>query len=185
MNIPTPMPTPNGNINGSPAPQVDLSQLKDIHLPNAISDWPIAFGWWTLLILIVLTIGAGLYFWRRYKAKNANKKAALQLLELTYIQFKSDQNSHNFLQHSNQVLKRFCLKQYPAAVSLSGSAWTDFLIRHSEKTFFNENLVHAMSQGIYQSNCQYDADELYKACSSWLKNNKIVALNATIGHSND
>ena len=179
------MNTPNVNTNNSPTPQADLSQLKDIHLPNAISDWPIAFGWWVLLILILLSIVAGLYFWRRYKIKNANKKAALHLLKRQYIQFKSDNDSHTFLQHSNQILKRYCLTQYPAAVGLSGSAWTTFLTRHSKNSFFNKELTLAMSQGIYQTNCQYDADELYKACSDWLKNNRVADIDVTTGHSND
>ena len=179
------------NINASPA--AVLSQLKDIHLPNAISDWPMAFGWWTLLVITLLSVIAALYFWRYFKAQNANKKAALYLLGLKYEQFKDNADSQKFLQNCNQILKRYCIKQYPAAVSLSGLAWTDFLIRHSEKAFFNEELTHAMSEGLYQAHCQYNADELYSACSSWLKNNKVVAFNKTTkhttahstGHSND
>jgi hypothetical protein len=175
------MNVPNTNS----APPADLSQLKDIHLPHAISDWPIAFGWWTLLTIIIISIFAGLYFWRHYKVKNANKKAALSLLALKYSHFKSNQDSQAFLQHSNQILKRYCIKQYPAAVSLSGLAWTDFLIRHSEKTFFNENLANAISQGLYQANCQYNADELYNACASWITHNKNLESPVNVGHSND
>lgn len=179
------MNAPNTNS----APPADISQLKDIHLPNVISDWPISFGWWALLTLIIISIGAGIYFWRHYKIKNANKKAALSLLALKYSQFKSTQDSQAFLQQSNEILKRYCLKQYPAAISLSGLAWTDFLIRHSEKTFFNEGLASAISQGLYQAKCQYDVDELYAACASWIKNNKHVEVDVTIehsiGHSND
>lgn len=183
------MATPNTVPNTTAVPPVDLSQLKDIHLPYAISDWPIAFGWWTLLTLVVLSLFAGIYFWRHYKVKNANKKAALSLLALKYSQFKSNQDSQAFLQHSNQILKRYCLKQHPAAVSLSGLAWTNFLIRHSDKAFFNESLANAMSQGLYQANCQYDVDELYSACASWITHNKNVEKDVTIehsiGHSND
>jgi hypothetical protein len=181
---------PTSNMNASPA--ADLSQLKDISLPTAISDWPIAFGWWALLVITLLSLFAAVYFWQYFKAKNANKKAALHLLKLKYHQFKADSDSLDFLQHSNQILKRYCLKQYPAAVSLSGSAWINFLIRHTEKTFFNEELAYAMSEGLYQEDCQCDADKLYAACSSWLKNNQ-PALDKTkkhstehsIGHSHD
>ena len=178
---------PTSSINGSPA--ADLSQLKDISLPNAIGDWPIALGWWALFVITLLSLFATVYFWQYFKAKNANKKAALHLLKLKYHQFKADSDSLAFLQHSNQVLKRYCLKQYPAAVSLSGLAWINFLILHSEKTFFNEELAHAMSEGLYQGHCQYDADKLYSACSNWLKNNNPPGADKTkkhsTGHSND
>jgi hypothetical protein len=167
-------------MNGSPA--ADLSQLKDISLPNAISDWPIAFGWWALLVITLLSLFASVYFWQYFKAKNANKKAALRLLKLKYHQFNADSDSVAFLQHSNQILKRYCLKQYPAAVSLSGLAWIDFLIHHSEETLFNKELAHAMSEGLYQEHCLYDGDKLYVACVSWLKNNK-PALDKTKKHS--
>lgn len=171
--------------NNHSAPQVDLSQLKDIHLPHVISDWPIALGWWALLILLALILCAGVYFWRHFKAKNANKKAALSLLGVKYSQFKSTQDSQAFLQQTNQILKRYCLKQYPAAVGLSGLAWTSFLIRHSEKTFINDDLANAMSQGLYQIHCQYDVENLYTTCASWIKNNKNVELDITVGISND
>lgn len=183
------MPTPS--MNGSPV--ADLSQLKDISLPNAINDWPIAFGWWALLVITLLSLLGAVYFWQYVKAKNANKKAARHLLKLKYHQFKADSDSLAFLQQSNQILKRYCLKQYPNAVSLSGLAWIDFLIHHSEKTLFNEELAHAMSEGLYQEHCQYDADNLYNVCASWLKNNTPPAVDKikknssehSIGHSND
>lgn len=150
----------------------DLSQLKDIQLPTTITDWPISFGWWLLLIIIIAIVIVGVYFWQQERKNSATKRAALILLNHQHDQFKENGNSQVFLQQSNQILKRYCLNKYPEAASLSGPAWTDFLIRHSHKTFFNTELANAISQGIYQSHCQFDAEELHQACISWLKNNK-------------
>lgn len=150
----------------------DLSQLKDIYLPNTISEFPIAFGWWLLLIAILSVIIAGIYFWRKVRNESATKRAALILLNNQYAQFKDNNDAQVYLQQSNQILKRYCLDKYPEAVSLSGTAWTNFLIRHSHKTSLNTELVHAVSQGIYQKQCQFDAHELHKAFSTWLKTNK-------------
>ena len=150
----------------------DLSQLKDIHLPSAITEWPISFGWWLLLIAVIVATISGIYFWQLDRKRNATKRAALLLLNHQYDQFKENGNSQVFLQQSNQILKRYCLDKYPEAVSLSGPAWTNFLIRHSHKTFFNAELANAISQGIYQPHCEYNASDLHQACTSWLKNNK-------------
>ena len=160
----------------------DISQLKDIYLPSSISEWPISFGWWTLLIITLLSIIAGIYFWRKSRKKNATKRAALTLLNHQYDHFKENNNAQVFLQQSNQILKRFCLEKYPEAVSLSGPEWTDFLIRHSHKTFFDAELANAISQGIYQPSCQFDAHALHQACCSWLENNKPLKAK---GSSND
>ncbi|OUS40734.1 hypothetical protein A9R00_04515 [Oleispira antarctica] len=154
----------------------DISQLKDIHLPNAINDWPISFGWWWLLTVIIMAIFIGCYAWYKEWKKSATKRAALTLLNHQYEHFKENGNAQVFLQQSNQILKRFCLEKHPQAVSLSGPAWTNFLIRQSHKTFFDAELANAISQGIYQPHCQFDAQALHQACSSWLKHNKPTVL---------
>ena len=152
----------------------DLSQLKDIYLPDTITELPIAFGWWILLSAILFTIIAGFYLWRKAHKRNATKRAAIELLNHQYEQFKDNNNAQFFLQQSNQILKRYCLDKYPEAVSLSGTAWTNFLIRHSHKTFLNTELANAISQGIYQKQCQFSPQELYQAFSIWLKTNKPI-----------
>ena len=154
----------------------DISQLKDIHLPSAITEWPISFGWWWLLTVTIMAIIIGIYAYYQERKKTATKRAALTLLNHQFEHFKENGNSQVFLQQSNQILKRFCLDKYPEAVSLSGPAWTNFLIRHSHKTFFDTELANAISQGIYQPHCQFDAQALHHACSSWLKNNKPTKL---------
>jgi len=174
-------------------PAADLSQLKDIHLPETISNWPMAFGWWALLAVVLVLLCTSLYFWRQYQIKNANKKAALRLLNHQYEQFKASKDSQRFLQQVNQVLKRYCLKAFPEAIHLSGPAWTNFLINTSAKdahaTFFDQPTANAISQGIYQEHCQYDAHTLYQACTSWLKQNKPLTtenrINTQTGGSND
>jgi len=39
-------------------PDNPLAQLKDIHLPEAISWWPLAIGWWVVGFIVI----AGTYF---------------------------------------------------------------------------------------------------------------------------
>lgn len=154
----------------TPAP--DLSQLKDIHLPSPVTDLPIAFGWWLLLtVFILLTIAAIIYGLKR-REKNKTKKAALILLSQQYDQFKEKGDTQIFLEQSNQVLKRYCLDKYPDAVSLSGTAWTDFLNRHSSKPYFEAGIKKAISDGLYQPQCDYDPQALNRACINWIKNNK-------------
>ncbi|MDB9952467.1 DUF4381 domain-containing protein [Porticoccaceae bacterium] len=60
-----------------------LAQLRDIHLPETISWWPLAPGWWVLIILLGLVTG-----WIIVKAvqrKRANlyrRQALAKLLEI-------------------------------------------------------------------------------------------------------
>jgi hypothetical protein len=56
-------------------------QLHDIHLPEQVSNYPIAPGWWLLLALIVIS---AIWFYKKFKKNkclNASKKEALSTLE--------------------------------------------------------------------------------------------------------
>ena len=54
-----------------------LSQLRDIHLPEPISPWPPAPGWWILLVLsILLIVGTG-YSVARYLNSRKYRREAL------------------------------------------------------------------------------------------------------------
>lgn len=60
--------------------QASQIQLHDIHLPEQVSNFPIAPGWW---ILIVLFIISAFLIYRQRKAKtllNADKNKALSIL---------------------------------------------------------------------------------------------------------
>ncbi|WP_156497551.1 DUF4381 domain-containing protein, partial [Oleiphilus sp. HI0043] len=43
-------------------PSSPLDQLKDIHPPVDITWWPLAFGWWALIVISVIAIALGLTF---------------------------------------------------------------------------------------------------------------------------
>ncbi len=68
--------TPNQPALGQPA-QI---QLHDIHVPEQISNFPIAPGWWLLLALLLIS---ALWFYKKRKQDmrdNASKKQALTVL---------------------------------------------------------------------------------------------------------
>ncbi len=55
-------------------------QLHDIHVPEQVSNFPIAPGWWLLLALLICI---SLWLYKKHKKNsllNANKKQALTLL---------------------------------------------------------------------------------------------------------
>ena len=58
-----------------------LSQLRDLHLPDAPASWPPAPGWWVLMALGLALIAAGLYLYLRWRKTNAYRRAALAALK--------------------------------------------------------------------------------------------------------
>lgn len=149
--------------------QNGLDQLRDIHLPATIEAWPPAIGWWLLAIFFVALLIAASYAFIRYRKKNAPKRQALVLLDNRFARYKSNDDSMEFLSQCNQILKRFCLHYHPHAASLSAQQWTDFLNAQNNKAPFSTELLQALGQGLYQTECKYQPGDLYQACKQWIK----------------
>ncbi|XQW85948.1 DUF4381 domain-containing protein [Thalassotalea piscium] len=101
-----------------------LAQLKDIHIPQEIHNYPVAYGWWILFTLILVFL---LFFVRtiiRHRRKTKAKRIALKnlsgpigtnddiivILKWAAIQYFPRQE---IAQYYGEQLNRFLLKQLP------------------------------------------------------------------------
>lgn len=102
--------------------------LKDIHLPDPVSWWPLAPGWWiiagTILFLVILFFVIRAYYRSKALLRDANAEL--------------EQIKHNFILHKDQtelvqslsiLLRRSCISFYPRheTASLTGDDWLKFL----------------------------------------------------------
>ena len=65
-------------VNALPAQSLDL---KDIHLPEQISNYPVAYGWWILAALIIFILVMAILKINKVKKINYIKKQALAQLK--------------------------------------------------------------------------------------------------------
>jgi len=56
-------------------------QLHDIHVPEQVSNFPIAPGWWLLLVLVIVIAVLSYKKFKKNKRLNSSKKQALTVLE--------------------------------------------------------------------------------------------------------
>jgi hypothetical protein len=88
-----------------------LAQLRDIQLPEPISWWPLAPGWWVLIILATGIFGwAGLLLIKRYRANLYRRQAALKLGQITT---QPDFTSNQKLVLVFEILKQTINSAYP------------------------------------------------------------------------
>jgi hypothetical protein len=104
-----------------------LSQLRDIHLPAPIANWPWATARYVTLSALVIALLVGLFFVWRVAQKKQKKQRLLQQFETLY-------QDNNFAELS-VLLKRVALKAYPNedVAGLHDQAWLDFLDRTRDK----------------------------------------------------
>lgn len=139
--------------------------LEPMIQPDTISGWPMAWGWWlviilSLVLLILVSVATGRY-WRR----RAPIRQARQALRQCYQQ---PQSGH-FIQQCNTLMKHVCLHFYPHAASLAGSAWLRFIQQHDTNNAITDEYGSIIAYGGYQAHCTYDRDELYRQTDHWLQ----------------
>ena len=149
-----------------------LAQLKDIQTPEPVSFWPLAWGWWGVIVLTLLAFTAAIWWWRKRRRFNAPRRQALN--ELKNISVEAD----NWPSQINQLLKRTAISYFPASTlaGLYGQRWTQFMLmqlKSGQQSQAADELGHLQAM-LYQpvkpdksqfSRCQ-------QVAAHWIKNAK-------------
>ncbi len=101
----------------------NLPELRDIHLNDGVSVWPLGYGWWVIvagIVLMFIAVKFIIYLYRQSK----------KLYALRLIKNISAKNIVMAAAQISEVLRRICVYKYPQAVALSGKEWKKFLSEH-------------------------------------------------------
>lgn len=92
--------------------------LADIHLQSAPGIWPLAWGWWLVLFLVLTTLVFSITLLHFYIKKNQARKDALHQL-----------SQSTSLAGINSLLKRAALSYFSRehVAGLTGTPWLTFL----------------------------------------------------------
>lgn len=155
-----------------PTPTNPLNELADIHLPSGVSWWPLAPGWWGVIVLLILSATA-LYLWLRHRQRNRYRHLALQELQQAYQHHQQQPSAALYLQRINQILRRTAMSAYGHQFNpaLKGEDWLHWLDNHSKPTqdSFTEGSGRALLAGPYQKTPQIDAQALQQLCVDWIQ----------------
>ena len=147
----------------------NLPELRDIHLPEGVSAFPPAYGWFVIAAVLI-----GLFFLGKLikLARQKSKKLyALRLLERLPID--------KYLSAAvgmSEILRRICVYKYPSAASLSGREWIEFLNAHG-KTKMSKKTAELLLNAPYMPETGEkdfsvnDALELKEFCKKWIGEN--------------
>ncbi|WOG26022.1 DUF4381 domain-containing protein [Endozoicomonas sp. 8E] len=110
-----------------------LDQLRPNHLPDPVSFWPLAPGWWLSAVLIIVVVTLTTLFLVRYVRRNRYRRQARKQAHIIFSAYQNHQNSLQFANDCNRLLKQTALHAYPAeqVAALHGAPWLEFLSRKS------------------------------------------------------
>lgn len=157
----------------NPAAQPPPLPLKDIHLPEAISWWPLAPGWWGLVILALLL--AGLFFLGRalYRRGTLRREAQKALLDIQ-TRYKTHQSDPQLAADLSTLLRRITISYRPRAevASLTDDAWLCFLdhgVANSRfKDAFSSGAGRVLTDAPYKQTVNINSSALLEICTAWI-----------------
>lgn len=149
----------------------DSLPLRDIHLPETVSWWPLAPGWWILLFALFLAVIAGFllyrYFRRRRRSPLRHAHAALDDIRAHYA---DEPDESRLIRELSALLRRTAISVYDRhdVASLTGIAWLQFLDTPMQDKPFSEGRGQVLSTGPYQSRADIESEDLLQLCQDWL-----------------
>ena len=151
------------------APEL-LQDLRDVHMPDPISWWPPAFGWW--MIMGLLLIGGSLIIWAwAYRQRTRPRRLALAQLKDVKLQYAAHSDDHWVVTQLSHLVRRVALATFPRSqvAGLSGQSWLHFLDTSGHTNQFSDGPGQALRSGPYQPQGPRAAAELIPVIERWIQ----------------
>ena len=140
-----------------------LSALRDIHLPPPIGFWPMGYGWYLLIIgLLLFAVLAYQQIRNRRKAYKI-KLIALTDLEKIEAEYHRNKNVSYTATQLTRLVKRFCLHYYSReqVAPLYGTQW---------KVFLGEpDWIDTLFNLSYQDSSIIELSGIFSKIKNWIK----------------
>lgn len=145
-------------------PQNPLGQLKDIHLPDPVSIWPLGIGWWVLFVAIVLIALLSVYLFRKNQWKRYAKK---QLLAFDPV------STQEYYYQINRTLKQIAVQRFgQQCAHLSGDSWLAFLDSKLKTPLF-QNTIPEFASAPDNPSSLPDPMNVQRIALQWLQKHKM------------
>jgi hypothetical protein len=114
--------------------------LRDLHLPEAIGWWPLAPGWWFLIVILLAGIVYLSYRSIRKWRRNAMRRVALMELSRIQREYKKGVDEVTLAIELSELLRRTMLAYAPRieVAGLTGKRWLQWLDQGLDDRPFSE-----------------------------------------------
>jgi len=143
--------------------------LRDIHLPDAVSWWPPAIGWWILLCLILAAIFLLPRLYRALTFKPLNKVSTLAYQNIIR-DYQQHQDALLLVTSLSKLLRQISMSYQDrnSAAHLTGDKWVSQLNSLTEENYFCDNTRKLLIQAPYQKKITDNPQPLILATKNWI-----------------
>lgn len=140
--------------------QNPLDQLKDIHLPDPISIWPLGMGWWVLIALIICFVALTAWWIKKNQWKRVAKQQLLSYEPVASV---------DYYYQINRSLKQIAVQRFGSqCAQLSGPRWLEFLDDQLKDPLFSRE-VPEFGEAPDNPNAKPDPESVQRIALLWLK----------------
>ena len=143
---------------------IDLSGLRDIHIPLQPNIFPLALGWWILIILLIVT-----YFVIFSKTHSLKRQVWREYKKISKIE-----NNIKLLKEMNRLAKRVAIVRFgrEKIAHLYEDEWVVFMNSLLQNEIFSNEYIDLLHKSMYAKNYKI-SDELrihiLQDYKKWLK----------------
>ena len=112
--------------------------IRDLHLPEAISWWPLAPGWYVVIAIALAVCFYLLHLYSQHRSRGAARRHALRELGRLTADFEKHGDAVAFSSDMSELLRRTMLAYAPRSevAGLTGDAWLAWLDRDLDQPRF-------------------------------------------------
>ena len=153
--------------------RIDLSGLKDIHLPALPPLWPLPAVFWIVLTALICCIFLARWAWIKKHELTARKYANREVESITN-RFRG--NSYKTAMELSLLMRRIALMKYPRGdvSALTGKTWRQFLEKTTKKPVFKGEAGDIVETVMFIPPDQFkykDIAPLVAAAKEWIAEN--------------
>lgn len=145
-----------------------LEQLRDIHLPDGVSWWPLAIGWW-IVIAILFTVIV-LLIAKAILKKRRQRFARYALRELDEVKHNANAD---WLMQAHHIMRRASLCYFPKSqvAVMDNKDWVA-LVSQTGSDIWTQQSLQLLEEGVYRNPDTIDAShqqQFLNEASLWLE----------------
>ena len=147
-----------------------VGKLRDIHLPDPVSFFPLPLAWWVVIFMVFCTLLGAMYFFK-YTRKRMLRCA---LNELESLEKQHETVASDTLMAVGVLMKRYAKHQFPRSqvAQLWGEPWLVFLRKTSLSGQFDGVKGEAVMKLPYQrSVSDEESAQFFDSVRGWLLEN--------------
>nr|WP_136252101.1 DUF4381 domain-containing protein [Ningiella ruwaisensis] len=147
-----------------------LDNLADINIPQDVSAWPPAIGWYVLVACILAIIVASVLYIRHRKKRLRAREDAISLLLNMQIHSVNEHEKADLLNRMHQVLKQTLHDYLPRSrvLQLHSAQWRNLLMQLGNNSY-TEQLIKLNQMQYDQRKIELEPSETRDAMIAWMK----------------